>query len=168
MKILITETGYLVESKDSPVIGHRYNLEDAVEGTAAQNKAFHALLQEYYKSGMHSYNADNFADFKNQIKRHLGAGFEAYIYVEIFKPVMGLGSLDRPVIRDAKKYEDIPEAIRKDENMKELIRGRLKSWTSYTKKERKNTINNLIAEMTTAGVNSKKFNEILEGMGNDS
>ena len=167
MKILITETGYLVESKDSPEVGKRYNLEDAVEGTQAQNKAFHALLQEYFKTGLHSYNVDNFADFKNQIKRHLGAGFEAFIYVEIKKPVMGLPNLDRPVIKDAKTYEDIPEAIRKDEYMKEQIRGRLKSWSDYTKNERKNTLDNLIAEMEEAGVNSKKYNEIIEGMNNE-
>ncbi len=164
MKILITESGYMVESKDSPVIGKRYNLEDAVNGTAAQNKAFHALLQEYFKSGMHSYNVDNFVDFKNQIKRHIGAGFESFIYVDIKKPVMGLETLDRPIIRDAKKYEDIPEAIRKDEHMKELIRGRLKSWSDYSKAERQKTLDLLIAEMTEAGVNSKKFSEILEGM----
>lgn len=164
MKILITESGYMVESKDSPVIGKRYNLEDAVNGTAAQNKAFHALLQEYFKSGMHSYNVDNFVDFKNQIKRHIGTGFESFIYVDIKKPVMGLETLDRPVIRDAKKYEDIPEAIRKDEHMKELIRGRLKSWSDYSKAERQKTLDLLIAEMTEAGVNSKKFGEILEGM----
>ena len=169
MKILILEKEqYLVESKDSPIIGRHYNLEDSETGTAAQNKAFHALIQEYFKIGMHSYKADNIADFKNHIKRNLGAGFEAYVYVEIKKPVMGMENLDRPIIKDAAKYLDIPEEIRKDPYFKELIRGRLKSWSNYTKKQRQKTMDNLIAEMLAAGVNSKKFNEIMEGMESDS
>ena len=161
MKILILENdSYMSESKDSPVIGKRYLLEDAVNGTNAQNRAFHPLLQEYYKSGMHSYNADNFADFKNKIKRHLGVGFESFVYAEM----KGYQGDMIPVIKDAKKYEDIPEYIRKDVHMKEMIRGRLKSWSDYTKKERMKTMDLLIAEMTEVGVNTKKFDDILEGM----
>ena len=169
MKILILEKDqYLVESKDSPIIGRHYNLEDSETGTAAQRKTVHALMSEYFKTGMHSYKADNIKEFKKQIKKYLGAGFESFIYVEIKKPVMGLETLNRPAIKDAKKYEDIPEEIRKDPYFKELIRGKLKSYTDYTKKQAKNLLDNLIAEMLAAGVNSKKFNEIMEGMESDS
>ncbi len=159
MRILILENDqYMISSKDTPVIGRYYSLEDAVTGTQAQNKAFHALIQEYFKTGMHSYNPVNFADFKNIIKRQLGAGFEAFVYADYCK------ESHRIIIKDAKKYEDIPGAIRHDPAFKNIIRGRLKSWASYTKKERQKTMDNLITEMKTAGVNSKKFNEILGGM----
>ena len=165
MKIqILPKDEYIVESKDCPVVGRSYFLEDEAEGTQRQNKAFHALVQEYWKTGQHSYNVDNFDDFRNQIKRSLGEGFQSFIYVEMIHPVMGLDSLIKPKIMDAKKYEDIPEAIRKDPDMKNLIRGKLKSWADYTKKQRINCVDNLIAEMHEAGVNSKKFNEILEGM----
>ena len=36
-------------------------------------------IQEYFKTGMHSYNAVNLSDFKNQIKRNLGEGFEGFV-----------------------------------------------------------------------------------------
>ena len=168
MKILILDNDkYMLESKETPIVGRHYNLEDAESGTQAQNKAFHALIQEYYITGMSSYIADSLPDFKKQIKKYLGAGFESYIYVEIHQPVMGLEELNRPVIRDAKKYEDIPEEVRKDEHYKELIRGKLKSWSDYIKKQRRSTMSNLITEMLAAGVNTGKFNEIMEGLENE-
>jgi len=40
----------------------------------------------------------------------------------------------------------------------------LKSWSDYTKKERQLTIDNIINEMFQVGVNSNRFNEILQGM----
>jgi hypothetical protein len=157
MKITITAPGqYMEASKEIPIVGRSYNLEDAATGTDAQNRAFHALVQEYWISGAHSYSVSSFEEFRNIIKRNLGAGFEAFIYVEV---VAG-----RPVIRDAKKYQDIPAAIRRDPDMKKMVRGRLKSWAHYTKNERRHTIDGLIAEMHQVGVNSKKFQEILEGM----
>ena len=55
--------------------------------------------------------------------------------------------------------------VRRDPELKNLARGRLKSWADYTKKERTETIDRLISEMHQAGVNSTKFSEILEGMG---
>lgn len=161
MKILILENDqYMVESKDSPVIGRHYSLEDFQTGTQAQNKAFHALITEYYKSGMHSYSNVDLAEFKKLIKKNLGAGFESFIYVEIDYNTFGV----KPQIKDAKTYLDIPISIRQDPDMKDIIRGKLKSWADYTKKERMRTMDNLISEMHQVGINSKKFMEILEGM----
>lgn len=158
MTILITAPGeYIAESTDEPEVGYRYILEDASCGTSAQNRAFHALIGEYWKSGQHSYDAKTFADFRNMIKRHHGAGFEAYVYAVIKN--------GKPQILDAKKYEDIPEEVRKDPMLKTMVRGRLKSWSDYTKKERRKTMDNLITEMIEAGVNTKKFTEIMQGMG---
>jgi len=158
MKVCITAPGaYLAIGSDIPVVGQVYTLEDAAAGTEAQNKAFHSLVQEYWKSGSHSYGAENFDDFRNQIKRKIGAGFEAYVYAVIEN--------GKPMIKDAKKYNEIPEQVREDPEWKLLIRGRLKSWSDYGKKERRETLDNLISEMHQAGINSKKFNEILDGMG---
>ncbi len=160
---ILPDEQYLTESRDKPVVGRKYNLEDAISGTAAQNKAFHALLNEYYISGMHSYNAPSLSEFKKLIKRQLGAGFESFIYVEIDYNTFGV----KPQIKDAKTYWDIPLKIRQDPDMKDVIRGRLKSWSDYTKKERMKTMDNLISEMHQVGIVSKKFMEILEGMESD-
>ena len=158
MKILITESGrYIVESSDAPAIGRRYTLEDCESGTQAQNKAFHALLQEYYKSGLYNWTVTGFDQFRDYVKRDIGAGFESYAYADIVD--------GKPVLTVVDSRDKVPELIRKDPRMAEYVRGRLKSWTDYTKKERRETMDRLITEMKTAGVNSKKFDQILDGMG---
>jgi len=168
MKILILEKEqYMVESKDSPIIGRHYNLEDADSGTAAQNKAFHALLNEYYISGMHSYDNVDLVQFKKLIKKNLGAGFESFVYAEIEAEVVGDAVEYNARIHSVKKFKDLPEYIRQDSDMDLMVRGKLKSWADYTKKERMKTMDNLISEMHQVGINSKKFMEILEGMEND-
>jgi hypothetical protein len=152
MTITITSPGeYVAKTKDVPKVGRSYALDDLTTGTGAQNRAFHSLLTEYWTSGAHSYNAKTFDEFRDKIKRSLGAGAERYLYVEL---VDGL-----PVIRDVKKRKDIPAGT-----PPELCRQRLKSWSKYTKTERTDTIDRLIAEMHQAGVNSDKFQQILEGM----
>ncbi len=160
MKALCAEVSedraVLICSGQTPDAGRYYTLEDAVDGTGAQNRAFHALVQEYWRSGAHSYDAGSFRDFRDLIKRDLGAGFEAWVYVDLLSELLTL--------KVVSKYEDIPEQIRSRKNRKDYIRGRLKSWADYTKKQRKETIDRLIAEMDQAGVNSRKYQEILEGM----
>jgi len=163
MTITIVAPGeYIDASKSTPIVGRSYVLEDAATGTTAQGNAFHALAQEYYKSGCWSYEGSGynrgatFAEFRNIIKKKLGAGFEAFVYVDMVD--------GEPVIRDAERYEDIPESVRRDPRLRSLARGRLKSWADYTKTERTRTIDNLIAEMHQVGVQSKHFYEILEGM----
>jgi len=140
---------------DSPAPG-LYALESLETGTNAQNRAFHALITEYWRSGCHSYQATTFSDFRDMIKRGLGAGFESYVYAEIVD--------GKPRISLAKKYEDIPESVRKDPDLKSLVRGRLKSWSNYTKKERRLTMDRLISEMHQVGVQTPAFMRILEGM----
>ncbi len=161
MKIQILENEqYMVESKDKPIIGRHYSLEDSVSGTQAQNKAFHALITEYYKSGMHSYDKVDLKQFKKLIKKNLGAGFEGFAYATVSK----IKGVYKPFMYEVEKYLDIPVNVRKDPDYKQMIRGKLKSWSDYTKKERMKTMDNLISEMHQVGVNTKKFMEILEGM----
>ena len=163
MIITITAPGeYMADTQDEPEVGRRYQLEDATSGTGAQNRAFHALLWEYYKTRLWSYQGSGynagatFDEFRNLIKRKLGAGFESFVYAEIVD--------GRPVIRDAKAYAEIPETVRRDPHLKELVRGRLKSWADYTKRERRTTMDALITEMIEVGVNTPHFREIMEGM----
>jgi hypothetical protein len=166
MKALVTVASgetvqMLMTGGELPVVGAYYTLEDAIEGTAAQNRTFHALTMEYFKSGQSSYDADNYADFKNQIKRHLGAGFDGFVYVGIAHEADGHG---HPKMFEVKRIDDIPVTIKNDKYMADMIRGKLKSWSCYTKKQRKNCIDNVINEMLQAGINTKKFQEILKGM----
>jgi hypothetical protein len=153
MKITIApDDTYLCNSKDIPIVGRSYILEDAATGTGAQNRAFHALIQEYWRTGLHSSPAKTFHEFRDYIKRDLGAGFESFVYAT------------PDGVKKANTREDIP----KEYNNSKYALGRLKSWSDYTLKERRNAIDNLIAEMKQAGVNTKKFFEILDGMGSDA
>jgi hypothetical protein len=153
-RIYVTEQGKY--GGDTLIEGTWYNAEPSDEGTLAQNKAFHALCQEYYRSGCHSYPAFSFKEFRKYIKKYLGAGFEAYVYI--------IQTPDGFMWAETKRYKDIPKNIAKDKDGKPLIKGKLKSWADYTKKERKETIDRLISEMYQAGVQTRKFYEILDGM----
>jgi len=142
MKILITAPGqFSCNVFDEPKVGCWYNAEPAAEGTEAQNNAFHALIQEYWVSGCHSYNARSYEHFRAMIKLYLGAGMEKFC---------NLANADGT---------PCPEG-RED--------WRLKSWSDYTKRERQETISRLIAEMIQAGVHAKKFYEILDQLETNS
>ena len=158
MKILITEPGRFSEmSKDVPEVGRYYFLEDADNWRHTLNRAFHALLMVYWRSGVHpKYGGCGYEEFRDQIKRTLGAGFASYVYADIID--------GKPKIYHVDSYDKIPEHIRLDPDLKEMVRGKLKSWADYTKKEQQRTVDNLIDDMAANGVNSDKFNEILEGM----
>ncbi|MDA3939613.1 MAG: hypothetical protein PF693_09920 [Spirochaetia bacterium] len=178
MKILILENDqYLVESKTVPIVGRHYSLEDATHGSNAQNSAFHALISEFYRwmlssnefvyeidSITYDFSCPDWLTLKDIFKRKYGAGFESFVFVEMHEPVMGAEFITKPKIMDAKKYSDIPEAIRKDPDYKSLIRGRLKSWACYTKKQRMNLLDNTINIMKLSKCDSKKFHEILDGL----
>jgi len=135
MKILVTGPGEF--SGDDLKVGKYYNAELADEGTERQNKTFHALVQCYWISGCHSYNARSYEHFRALMKLYLGAGIEKH-----YSLVNPDGTL-------------CPEG---------RLTCRLKSWADYTKKERQLTIDNIINEMFLVGVNTNRFNEILHGM----
>ena len=139
MKFLVTSPGTF--SGCTLEVGKYYNAEPAAEGTDAQNKTWHALLQEYWLSGCHSYKARSFEHFRALIKLYLGAGMEKFCNL-----VNADGS-------------PCPQG---------RIDCRLKSWADYTKKERKESIDRLIAEMIQVGVKTRKFNEILEQLEKNS
>lgn len=164
MKIVITGPDtYESLSADVPEPGMVYQLEDAAEGTGAQGRLFHPLVLEYWKSGLWSYPGSGyrpgltFHEFREEIKKKLGKGFEAFLYADIVD--------GKATVKKVAHFDDIPEHIRTDERRRELIYGRLWSWVDYSKKWRRTTIDNLIHEMLEMGVNSKKFDEIMQGIG---
>jgi len=139
MKILITDNNTFTGANLK--IGKYYQVEPADTGTSEQNRCWHSLLQEYWSSGYHSYNATSFEHFRELVKLYLGAGVEKY----------------RDLVDD--NGDPVKEPV---------IKWRLKSWRDYSKKERMESIDRLIAEMVQAGVNTKKFSEILQGMEQNS
>jgi hypothetical protein len=108
-------------------------------GTDQQNRAFHALLGEYWKSGLSSY--ESYDDMRDTFKLR-AAGADEYIFIEDGK-VRHVKSLD-----DVKgRYAEVP-----------------KSWADFTVEQRKDAIDEVIREATIAGINSRKWEEILRGM----
>lgn len=157
MKIMITEEGrFVMISGKPPQVGSKYVLEEADSATGEQNRLFHALLSEYWSSGLGSYKATDFERFRDEVKMKLGAGFEKIVYATIED--------GKAVISQVKRLDEVPAHVLKDPDLKRMVLAKLKSWADYTKKERTQTIDRLIAEMNQAGVNSKHFQEIMEGI----
>ncbi len=157
MKVLVEDgERFTVVAGKAPTVGKHYVMEEAETATAEQNRAFHALVQEFWTSGLHSFDVATFDDFRDMVKAKLGAGFDAVL----------VATVDTDGKAHQAKYRtlsDVPAEIRRDPTAS--IFGRVKSWTEYTKKERTEAIDRLISTMHQAGVNSRKFMEILEGMG---
>jgi len=158
MRILCTGTDSY--TGDELIEGKYYEAVEVDTPTERQNRAFHALIQEFWASGCHSYNAKSFNQFRNYIKRDIGAGFERYKYVEQTSNGLKWG--------DCKTSDGIPENVARDERGNPLASGILKSWSDYSKKERTETIDRLINIMIQCDVNSKKFYEIIDGMRSDA
>ena len=135
MRILIYDYGKY--SGDDLLIGKEYDCIPVEDGTVNQSRAWHALVQEYWTSGCHSYEAKNFLHFRELIKLYLGAGAESY-------------------------YSLVDDNGQPSEKF--IVRYRIKSWARYSKKERKESIDRLIAEMHQAQVQTAKFYKILQGM----
>jgi len=162
MKILIIDQdNYQPVSKDKPQAGCYYYLEPYDEKSENQNKALHALIQEYWKSGLHpKYGGDDFASFRDKLKRDLGEGFESFVYADIVE--------GNPRIFQVKKYEEIPEHIRTSPELKNMVQGKLRSVSTYTKRMMQRFIDNIISDGFAAGMNSRKWQEIISGMEENS
>lgn len=136
MKILITDKNQF--TGDDLKVGKYYQVQEFDEGTEKQNRLFHKLLQIYWASKYHNTDAKNYYHFRELIKLSLGAGVEKYYSIL-------------------------------DENGKKIlpkVQYRIKSWANYSKKERTETIKNLISEMQQCFFNTgyylKEFEEIIK------
>lgn len=147
---------FVLDDSTPPHVGSRYELEDFDNPTARQNRAFHALVTEYWVSGHHSSSASNFRRFRDEIKMRLGAGFEKIVYADVVD--------GKAVIIEVHRRDEIPARILADPDLAQIVKGKPLSWADYSKKQRTDTIDRLIAEMHQAGCNSRKFQEILDGM----
>jgi hypothetical protein len=152
MKILVTEQGQYIG--DSLETGKYYDCQPTETPSNRQNSAFHGLLQIFWASGLHSYPAKSFQEFREYIKRDLGAGAECYIYVK----------KDGLLRAKSKDRDEAVQEAAVDRYGRPVVWMKLKSWSDYTKKERSETIDRLISEMHQAGVQTAKFYEILNGM----
>jgi hypothetical protein len=142
--------------------GKLYNTFEAGDATEKQNRLFHALVAEWFTSGCFSYPAKTVEELKDWIKKDLGAGADKRIWITLtedggVKKVMtGAAAAPPPGAagngRGGYIYVDM-----------------LKSWSRYTKAERRETIDRLISAMIQSGCNSRKFDEILGGcMGDEN
>lgn len=156
MKILILEDGYIAESHEKPIPGRRYILEDAEEHTDAQRKAAHALINEWYKSGAWDYDTTEYNVFRDYVKKDYGAGFSHYEYVD-----------DKYCMHRVASVDDVPDYVLDDFNggNRGRIKGVLKSFTRYKKKEVQGLIDKLLDVMISRGVNSAKFQDIVLSLG---
>lgn len=108
-------------------------------GTDAQNRAFHALLGEFWSSGLSSY--ESFEDMRDTIKLRI-AGADEYIFIDGGR-IRHVKTLDEV----KGKYAEVP-----------------KSWVDFTRDQRKEAIDWVVKEAQMAGINSRKWDEIIEGM----
>ena len=149
IKILITEVSdsgiSAILEKGKPQEGKHYMLEDATNGTLAQNRILHLLIDEWDSSGCCPWDSIDLEGIKNQIKLHYGEGFESFLY------------WDGSRIVKVTTEEEVPKIAR---DTKGLCFGKLKSWADYTLPQRRKCIKKTIDKMIETGVNSKRFNEI--------
>ena len=162
MMIYVNEPGRFTGDELKP--GKWYEVQDAAEGTEAQNRAFHALLQEYFTSGLFSYQAKSVDELKRHIKHVYGAGVEYWIAVVQSKTYPDAGHYRKTKCKTEQEAKGIATNFGTGNGAEQIIIPILKSWSKYTKAERMGTMDGLISEMLQAGCNSKKFEEILEGM----
>ena len=115
-------------------------------GTDAQNRTFHALINEFFLSGCSSFNS--VFEMKNYYKLQVaGAGY--YIWFD-----------SKGGRHSAEKLEHIP----KDSLYVEVP----KSWVDFNREQRMSAIDMVIKEGILAGVNTKHWDEIIEGMEDDT
>lgn len=117
-------------------------------GTNEQNRAFHALLNEFFISNLHSYKC--YEDMRDSFKIR-AAGAKEYLYIDLEN-----GKLRQ---HTCKSLSDIPENCQWCQIPK--------SWAEFNREERTMAIQLLITEGYNAGMNSRHWEEIMEGMNND-
>lgn len=161
MKIVITElfgdSGQFNLLYGTLEVGKNYILYDADNHTAQQRKTAHKLISIWFKSGLWNYDTLDYAEFRDHLKKDYGEGFDRYQYAD-----------DNYNIIRVKDIAEIPEYILNDLQDHPLrVKGVLKSFTRYTKKQVMEFIDNLINAMISAGVNSKEFSDLMGGLNSE-
>lgn len=121
-----------------------------------QNSLFHSLLSCFWDSGCSSFESYKSMRFHYKDIAHL----IEYVFTNDLKEET------KQMLWRAVKLLPIDESERK--KVVELLKGKIlieHSWAESTKGMAKIAIDQLINDMHEAGVNSKKFEEILKGLG---
>lgn len=121
-----------------------------------QNALFHSLLSCFWDSGCSSFESYKSMRFHYKDIAHL----IEYVFTNDLKEET------KQLLWRAVKLLPIDRTERK--KVVELLRGKIlieHSWAESTKGMAKIAIDQLLSDMLEAGVNSKKFEEILKGLG---
>jgi len=109
------------------------------KGSEEQNRAFHALLNEFWISGCSSFNT--YEQMRDHYKLR-AAGAKEYMFAD------PAGQMTVKTLSEVRGwYVEVPY-----------------SWAEMTKDQRRIAIDLIIDEMYESGVNTKKFDEIMEGL----
>ena len=162
---------FKLESGKAPELSVLYTLEDATAGTQAQNRAFHSLLNAFFdwmvktdqfifedNGRVFDFSTPSQEDFREFFKYKYGQGFTHIEYVDN----------DYSMIR-VKTLDEIPGDILEDfsNGNNGRVKGVLKSWTTYTMKQRKDCIDRLFDVIKAVNCNDRKVLEIMTGMQGD-
>lgn len=144
------QTDAIISSTKEIKPGEYYleSANDKARNTNKLNRMFHLLITDYFNSGKYSDQVDTLLELREKIKYRLGEGFDRFLYVN-----------DSGDLVKCKLYDEIPSHIKP--HPKKML-GQLKSWGDYIPYERYCCVKNLVAEMKLAGVNSKRFQNILD------
>jgi hypothetical protein len=174
MKILIVSPGRFVEkSKSSPEVGRYYTLEEADWGTEKQRRAFHALMNAFWKwmqlkdrfrapvdemhpeNGYYNFASSDPDDFKDKFKIGYMDGLKYYRYM----------TADYHYGK-AKTIEEIPIDVIEDYTAgnHDRIERFTKSWNDFSKKKQSEAIDILKSLIYAFRCDDPKVNEILSGM----
>lgn len=161
MKIRIKENNtFVVAFGKTPEVGKKYYLVDAEDHTEEQIRTVHALIHCYYDSGCYSdQDIDVWTELKDPLKHRHGPKGRKFDFISYFDPeklIAGVQVVD--------KWSKVPKYIKEHPQKNKIIKGHLRSFANYTKKELSDFINSLICEMETVGVNTPKYREIRRGM----
>jgi hypothetical protein len=151
-----------------PVIGGIYKLIDITKGTLSQNNTFHDLIEILYdfmlktdcfiiedNGIIYDLSCSDPKELKNIVKAKYGKSFEKIFYAD-------LNDNGKPILLECDCYELLPEHVKKDfkEGNKQRLKGKLFSWSDYTKANRKTVISRLLFIMDRYGVDDNKYLEL--------
>lgn len=136
--------------------GYLEVLEEKQYKSRRQNALFHSLLMCFWESKLSSF--DSYEELRNHYKRiaHLCEVQWENTLPDQIKQILWRAIKLLPI---PKRYLD---------EICELLRGRVVTWHSWSecsKEMARLTLDQLLNDMHEAGVNSKKFEEILKGLG---
>lgn len=127
-------------------------LDEKQYKTKSQNSLFHSLLMCFWESKLSSF--DSYEDLRNHYKR--------IAHLCDVKWESNLKDTTKSILWRAIKLLPLPDS--EVAEITELLRGRTitwRSWADCSKEMAKLTLDQLINDMVFAGVNSKKFQEIM-------